>query len=238
MLLTLRLLFSSGNGERRYSINQLQKFEAVLNQNGMSLLQFKSILDFGCGFGRLTQHLFELIPNTRIFGCDTEPHLVATCRKKFPQGTFITNNPTPPLDVNNEVFDLIFSYSVFTHLSESNHAAWLKELAEKLRPGGIMMHTIHSYEALKRLEIFSPESLDKYKLPEPVHSFFQPSDRYHYNVTDVSKPEYGYTIISKDYVMKKWPTYSGLRLVDYAEGAIESYPEGCHDIILLVKETS
>ena len=62
------------------------------------------------------------------------------------------------------------------------------------------------------------------------------SPGYHYVVKNPSTPEYGLTIISKEYVMTRWPRYSGLTLVDYAEGAIESYPEGCHDIVMLVKE--
>lgn len=47
---------------RRWTLSQLQKIEAVLSQNGYSIQQFSSILDFGCGFGRLTQFLFELVP--------------------------------------------------------------------------------------------------------------------------------------------------------------------------------
>lgn len=36
----------------RYDINQLQKFQAVLERNGFSLSTFSSIRDFGCGSGR------------------------------------------------------------------------------------------------------------------------------------------------------------------------------------------
>ena len=236
VLLPPRGGLSAAEYEKRYNLNQLQKFEAVLNRNSRSLQQFTSILEFGCGFGRLTQYLFELVPQAHVFGCDIQSDLVAECCRKYPQGCFITNDPTPPLNFDDAQFDLIYSYSVFTHLSEPNHAAWLKELARTLSPGGVMLHTTHSYESLRRAEMFSPESLMKYKLPGPVDAFIRSSHSYHYVVNNPSTPEYGLAIISKEYVMTRWSRYSGLTLVDYAEGALESYPEGCHDIVMLVKE--
>ena len=221
--------------ENAYHINQLQSFEAVLNRNGYSLRQFSSILDFGCGNGRLTRYLFDIVPEARVFGCDVQSDLVAECSRRYPNGGFITNDPTPPLDFDDAQFDLIYSYSVFTHLSESNHAAWLEELAGKLRPGGVMLHTTKSYESLRRMAMFSSESVEKYKLPEPVDAFIQTTHRYHYVVDDPSTPEYGQTIISRDYITTRWPDYTGMELVEYVEGAIEAYWEGCQDIVLLVK---
>ena len=50
--------------------NAKKEIEKLLNRNGYSLFQFNSVLDFGCGDGRLTKHLFELIPNATIYGCD------------------------------------------------------------------------------------------------------------------------------------------------------------------------
>ncbi len=231
--LTLRKLFLT---QKQYDINQLQKFEAVLANNGYSLKQFKSVLDFACGFGRLTKPLFRLIPEAEIFGCDIQRDLVSLCQRSFPKGHFITNEVAPPLDFDDSLFDLIFSYSAFTHFSETNHVAWLKELARTLKPGGVMLHTTHSLVSLKRAAFFSPESLKKYNFSEPVDRSTLHTDSYHYAINEPSMPEYGVTIIDKEYVMKRWPGYSGLTIVDYVEAAIESYPEGCHDIVMMVKK--
>ena len=229
----LRDLFSH---KKQYNFNHLQKFESVLNKNGHSLWQFKSILDFACGYGRLSKHLFDLVPDAKIYGCDIQSKLVSLCQRKYPNGHFIANEVAPPLDFEDSHFDFIFSYSAFTHFSETNHAAWLKELARTLKPGGVMLHTIHSFVSLKRTAFFSSESLKKYNLSGPVDSFSSYADTYHYVINEPSMPEYGVTIIDKEYVMKRWPDYSGLLLVDYVEGAIESYPEGCHDIVIMVKD--
>lgn len=222
--------------EKRYSLNHLQKFEAVLSRNGYSMRQFSSILEFGCRYGRLTRHLFNLAPQAGVFGCDILKEGIQDCRRNYPKGVFIINEPVPPLDCEDGQFDLIYSYSVFTHLSEANHISWLKEFNRLLRPGGVMLHTTHSYEYLKRAAMFTPESNEKYLLPEPVEAFIQLPHRYHYVMDNPEAPEYGLTIISKEYIMTRWPQYSGLKLCEYAEGAIESYPEGCHDIVMLVKE--
>lgn len=230
---TLRNLFLC---QKQYNINQLQKFEDVLTNNDRSLRQFKSVLDFACGYGRLTKYLFKFVPEAKIYGCDIQSDLVTLCQRNFLKGHFIKNEVKPPIDFEDSHFDLIFSYSAFTHFSEPNHIAWLKELARTLKPGGVMLHTIHSFESIRRIEFFSPESLNKYNLPESVDLFVLHTDKYHYAINEPSMPEYGVTIIDKEYVMKRWPGYSGLMIVDYVEGAIESYPEGCHDIVMMMKK--
>ncbi len=224
--------------ETRYNLNQLQKYECALNQLGKSLQQFSSILEFGCGMGRLTQYLFSLPGDREIFGCDVSDVEIENCRRRLPGGRFIKNNWCPPISFEADQFDLIYSYSVFTHLSEDNHMAWLKELSRLLKPGGIMMHTTHSYEYLKRIKMFSPSSLMRYSFDCNVESFMHADNGYYYAVDNNSKPEYGVTIINKSYILENWPRYSGLQVVLYLDGAIEAYPEGCQDIVVMSKDVT
>ncbi len=215
---------------------ELQKIESVLNQHGFTFRQFKNILEFGCRDGRLTRYLFDLAPRGKIFGCDIALKELKNCRKKFPQGCFIHNKTTAPLPLEDNQFDFIYSYSVFTHLSEENQKNWLKELSRVLKLGGVMLHTIHSYECLKRLSLFSPESIGKYGLPEDdVEKFIQSAKPYHYTIDNEKMPEYGLTIIHSDYVAKMWPLYSNTKVLEHAVGAIECYPEGPQDIVLMAK---
>ena len=46
----------------------------------------------------------------------------------------------PPLPLEDESFDLIWSISVFTHLTD-NSLPWLCELHRLLRPGGLLIAT-------------------------------------------------------------------------------------------------
>ena len=221
--------------EARNSINQIQSFEKVLNFQGRSLGQFSSILDFACGRGRLTKYLPQFAPKAQIHGCDIDAEAIDECRQLCPNGHFYSNDVVPPLEVPDGHFDFIFSYSVFTSLSESIHISWLKELANKLKPGGIMLHTIHSHEYLNRAEMFSPDSLTKYTFPEPIEDLVSSGTGYYYVPYSPKTPDYGLAIISEDYATTEWPKHTGLNLVNYIKGAIEAYPEGCQDIVILSK---
>jgi SAM-dependent methyltransferase len=221
--------------ENRYCLNQIQRFEAVLQKNGHSLSSVASIFEFGCGKGRLLAHIHRLLPGVQISGCDVLSESLELCKRRIPAGRFWKNQVRPPLGCDPERFDLIYSYSVFTHLAEDNHIAWLRELARLLKPGGAMIHTTKSYAFLRRASFFSPQSLEKYRLPDPLDDFTAVPTRFYYLMDNPSLPEYGLTIISRNYVEQKWLEYSGLDFLDYHEGAIEAYPEGCHDLVLLKK---
>ncbi len=233
---TLRTEASRRGANKRYDMNQLQFFEAALNRSGLSLKQFRSILEFGCGYGRLARHLFSLVPDARISGCDIIAKDVVWCRKRYPKGRFLVNQAKPPVAFADEEFDFIYSYSVFTHLSEENHLNWLKELSRILKPGGVMLHTVHSPVCLKRLEMFSPHRFSSYGLPGTAEQFMKSGTPFYYIPYGPDEPEYGLTLLTKEYVSRVWPGQGKLRVLDFVEGAIEAYPEGCQDIVVLMKE--
>ena len=220
--------------KERYNLNQIQRFENLLNKNNKSLKNFQSVLEFGCGSGRLVQYMFDLIPEASIYGCDVTLKRVQKCKNNFPKGIFICNGTEPPINYEDNQFDFIYSYSVFTHLSENIHISWLKELGRILKPDGVMIHSVKSYQFVKRANLFSPNNLLKYRLNEPLEDF-ESKHPYYYVVDNPKRPEYGLTIISRDYVKNKWQGHSGLEIIDYAEGDIEAYPEGSHDLFYYIK---
>ena len=220
---------------KQYDMNQLQFFESILNRSQLSIRQFRSILEFGCGFGRLTRYFFALAPEARISGCDISAKDILWCRKQHPQGRFLINQAKPPTPFTDEEFDFIYSYSVFTHLSEKNHLDWLKDLSRILKSGGIMLHTLHSPLCLKRVQMFSPQRLEKYQLGGTPEQFLRSRTGYHYIPFGPATPEYGLTILTKEYVSQTWPKQGNLHILDFIEGAIEAYPEGCQDVVVLRK---
>jgi SAM-dependent methyltransferase len=221
---------------KSYIMNQIQPLEMALNRNGWSLQGFSSILDFGCGPGRLSEQLCWLVPNAELYGCDVDPMAVAEAQHSCPRGNFHANEGMPPLEFEDAKFDLVWCWGVFTNISENSQKAWLKELARVLRPGGVLLSTTHSYEHLKRMAIFSPDHIDKYKLPGTVDEFIDSECGFHYVSPPNWHPDYGWAVISKDYVTNNWPDYSGLSMVEYSEGAFETFPEGCQDIVLMSKK--
>ena len=134
-----------------FDFSQLQKFEVMLGKSDRSLVDFEAILEFGCGQGRLLKLLSEMAPQAKLYGCDVNRESIISARQKCRRGIFSLNDIGPPLPYDDSKFDLIFAYSVFTHLTEKSHISWLRELSSKLRAGGIAIFSTHSIEAFKRM---------------------------------------------------------------------------------------
>lgn len=104
-----------------------------------------SILEWGCGPGRVIRHLPRLLGArvNRLTGIDYNSESIEYCRKNLKGIEFITNELGPPTGFDNSTFDVIYAISVFTHLSEDMHYAWVKEMKRILKPGGIFIATFH-----------------------------------------------------------------------------------------------
>jgi SAM-dependent methyltransferase len=127
-----------------------QKMKDHLAQAELKLDDFKSILDFGCGSGRLTRHMHGL-KDAKVYGSDYNPKLIKWCRDNLKFADFSVNNLNPPMKFENDAFDFIYHNSVFTHLSEENIRNWMGEFARLLRPGGVMYFNIHGDNFLDHL---------------------------------------------------------------------------------------
>jgi|SRR5581483_1598094 len=109
---------------------------------GRNFSEFRSILDFGCGSGRVLRW-FEGRKDASLRGVDISEEAIDWCKENLVFAEFVKCNPMPPLPYKDEQFDLIYGISVLTHLDETFQFAWLEELNRILRPGGILMSTIH-----------------------------------------------------------------------------------------------
>ena len=99
----------------------------------------RRILDFGCGAGQtLRQFAVEGTP-AELWGCDIDSESVG----------WLEQNLSPPLNLfvigdrvglhkPDDHFDLIYAFSVFTHLV-ADWAAWVLELHRALKPDGLLV---------------------------------------------------------------------------------------------------
>jgi SAM-dependent methyltransferase len=88
----------------------------------------KSVLDFGCGVGRLSLALTKRAG--RVAGVDVAPSMLRIARENVPDATFSSTIP-------DERFDLIVSLIVFQHIPVVRGEALLDELLDHLADGGV-----------------------------------------------------------------------------------------------------
>jgi len=68
------------------------------------------------------------------------------------RASFQRNSPSPPLVCAGGRFDLVYCISVFTHLNEKMQDQWILELRRILKPGGVLLLTIHGHRAAEGLD--------------------------------------------------------------------------------------
>ncbi|MDQ3678006.1 MAG: class I SAM-dependent methyltransferase [Actinomycetota bacterium] len=97
----------------------------------------KRVLDFGCGSGKVMRHFLPEAQDCELWGCDIdEPSIAWLQRELSPPLHAFVNGEAPPLHQPDAMFDLVWSVSVFTHLTD-HWAGWLAELHRVLAPGGL-----------------------------------------------------------------------------------------------------
>jgi SAM-dependent methyltransferase len=112
----------------------------------MAEFQGKSlkILEWGCGPARVLQHLESSDGGSwELWGSDYNIRSILWCQRYWPAVQFIHNGLEPPIPTENEIFDVVYCISVFTHLSEKRHYQWVDEINRLLKPGGLFIGTFH-----------------------------------------------------------------------------------------------
>jgi SAM-dependent methyltransferase len=115
----------------------------ILHSRGVALEAMSAILDFGCGCGRVLRQFQDLPASVALHGTDYNRKSVAWCVKHLPFARCAVNRLDPPLVYDDDHFDFVYAFSVFTHLSADLQRPWIRELARVTRPGGYVLITVH-----------------------------------------------------------------------------------------------
>ncbi|MBA2616482.1 MAG: class I SAM-dependent methyltransferase [Actinobacteria bacterium] len=121
----------------------LDAFARALERVGKTYGDFASIYDFGCGCGRITLPLRERAPQARIAASDIDEEAVGWLAENAPDVDARPNGGLPPLPYEDDSFDLVLAWSVFTHLPEDYQDAWLQELRRVTAPGAVLLLSVH-----------------------------------------------------------------------------------------------
>jgi SAM-dependent methyltransferase len=195
------------------------------------------ILDFGAGGGRLTWAFNAFADRHAYSACDVNPDAVEWIRNNLEGVSASTIPPLPPTDFEEDRFDLIYAWSIFTHYSEDAHLRWLTELSRIVKPGGTLVLTVKSAERVERfltenkfqeqldLSLLSEEeAIRKYRDTGYLYLHAYPESEARSQGIDAGT--FGNTFISMDYVRETWKQFGEIL-------EIRSVAPGFQDAVVL-----
>jgi SAM-dependent methyltransferase len=201
----------------------------TLARRGRDLTDFRSVLDFGCGCGRVIRH-WKAMEGPEFHGSDFNEYLIRWAESNLSFASFTVNGDGPPLSYADESFDLIYAVSVFTHFLDPLQHEWTRELVRVLKSGGILMITTHGAQNVAEL---MPEARAKFEEIDGPR-------RFEAGELVVIRPELAGTngcasFHPESYVREGLAPRAGLSVVDFIPlGAVDAH----QDVFVLEKPVS
>lgn len=203
----------------------IEDISSALATLGRSLDDFQRIYDFGCGCGRISLPLSDLVPASRLTATDADVEATDWLRGRLPEAGVAANGDLPPLPYGDDSFDLIIGWSVMTHLPEDFQDAWLAELARVLAPGGTMLLTVHGPTHFDKVDAPADDP-SRVALHEKGIVYFE-----NYGPDSPFAPYYQTTYHHPDYIRDHWSQW--LEIADIiVDGARPT-----HDMVVTTKKS-
>jgi len=195
------------------------------------------VLDFGCGCGRVSQFFVNEV--AQLHSSDVDSTAIAYLKKAFPGIRTHVNGAVPPLPCADSFFDVVYSWSVWTHLPYESQELWLKEMVRILKPGGVALITTQGPTVLRNF-LKSPKMEEEWRgttEKDLLTSGILYKD-YPF-LTDKKAPlnrllsgiegRYGLAFHSPKYIMEKWSDY--LEIAEVQEASMHNQ----HDLVVARK---
>jgi SAM-dependent methyltransferase len=208
---SLQLLWNGASGARL--ANQSKTFYAKVGERFARYSECSMadarVLDFGCGWGRLTRFFARDVAPGALCGCDPVEQILDVCRSSGVPAALARSDFLPERLPFEGSFDLAFSFSVFTHISEAAHWACMRALHSSLRPGALLVLTVRPpaylhYNSLMHPALRSLGADFRTRLQEPRYVFVpHPAEPSHLQYAG-GEMTYGETVITAAYIRERW----------------------------------
>jgi SAM-dependent methyltransferase len=139
---------SNGHALMTHSLSFVKTLTSAYHEMGGRALESSNVLDFGCGWGRMLRLFAKYVPSHSLFGVDPWDQSIEICRQSGIHANLAISDylperlPTP----EGTKFDLIFAFSVFTHLSERATKKCAQTLKKYMSEDGVLVITIRPIE--------------------------------------------------------------------------------------------
>ena len=155
--------------------------------------EMPTILDWGCGTGRIIQHMHDYNPYALLYAADINKKMIEWDHLHIKDVHFSEISSKTPTSYPANYFDLVYGISVFTHLSSKLQAAWIEELQRIIKPSGLLLITTHG-------SFFHSQLLQKEKNKLTENGFFE---KVFYQNKQLQSGNRNYTLyVMEDYFKK------------------------------------
>jgi len=219
-------------------------YQYVRSMCRLNRIDAPTVLDFGCGWGRVARFFLRETKPEKIYVADTMEYAIECLRATGNVFRVIHNEARPPITGLTELFDVVYAYSVFSHLSEEYFLNWVNYLLGVLRPGSYLAFTtrgtwfISHLEDLHRtrtkthamLEEHTRRLREEMPLPAEIRRRYMAGEFQFYPIGgagELSKDFFGEAFIPRAYIQQQFAPF----FVDFNE----SIPHVDQSIVVLRK---
>ncbi len=105
------------------------------------------VLDYGCGYGRISRLMMKYVDLEDMYGADPWQESITLVHEAgFGENFMLTDEVPSELPYEENTFDLIWAFSVFTHLSPIVAEKSLETLSKYLSKDGVLVITLRPFE--------------------------------------------------------------------------------------------
>lgn len=176
----VRKLLRWKSRKRALSLAVGGEFDAVGMLEFYLLLQLglrpeHSLIDVGCGSGRLAVKLREYLKGSYL-GTDVVDELLDAAQEWCPSFSFQKTNGTA-IPARSESTDFVCFFSVFTHLQHEESYRYLAEAKRVLKPGGLIVFSFLEFACPGHWNVFEAmisrpnEHLDKFMSRDAIEAW-------------------------------------------------------------------
>lgn len=183
-----------------------------------------AVLDFACGYGRVTRYLRAAFPAAEIVVSDTMSAAVDYNAQTF---GVTGHQSAPDLDTVSfdRTFDLIWCGSLMTHLAEQQAVRLLDLFERALADNGVAVFTTHGrFVAERRHKDGWPYKIDE----DTYRAIGDRFDAGNYAYADYAHAKgYGISLTPQDWVARTLSVRKGLRCVFFMERGWDDHQDVC-----------
>lgn len=184
------------------------------------------ILDYGCGYGRITRLMYYYTDPSNLWAVDPWDVAVDLCRDAGLLGNLAQSDYLPQrLPAPENGIDVMFAFSVFTHTSRSATDAALGALRKHIADDGLLAITIRSPEYWEADPYYAADA----KAYQDLHAKHGFAYAPHQRDTVEGEATYGDTSMTLDFLAKAYPDWeivgTDWSMIDYNQRYVFLQPK-------------